>query len=277
VKASAAIPTPLGAASLTLFAWAITLFGTGLAASAGTTALAIGFCLGFGGVGTMAARSVPAPAEQRLGFRGFPLRFLIAILLIAPVIVLASEIDNWMPDLLPPLPPPPGGATPTDPELKQLETVEIVITMVLLRPVLEEFFFRGVIQQGLVAHLGAIGGVVQTAILSGVAAGGIYLVIAPNFAASAGVQAVFVGLVYGVLRHASGSLLAPILAAIVYGLLSFGVTALDLVPGMVPGGPPHTPVAILAPCAASVALGLWLAIRWRVSLPDPPVPPPVSE
>jgi membrane protease YdiL (CAAX protease family) len=194
----------------------------------------------------------------------------------APVIILASEIDNWMPDFLPPLQVPPEATAPTDPEVQQLETVELIITMVLLRPVLEEFFFRGVIQQGLVAHLGAVGGVLQTALLSGVAGGGIFLVLAPNHAASAGAQAAFVGVVYGVLRHASGSLLAPIFAAVFYGLLSYAVTALAFIPGTV-GSDVHTPLAILAPCALSVALGLWLAIHWRLAIPDPPVPPPPLE
>ena len=269
-----ALPTPLGAASLTLFAWAITLFGTALASEAqGAISLAIGLCLGFGGVGTMAARSVPPPSDLRLGLHGFPLRFLVPMLLMAPSFILASEIDNWMPALLPPIPLPPGveaGASARNPEIAQLETLEVVITLILLRPVLEEFFFRGVIQQGLVAHRGAVGGVLQTALLSGVATGGIFLVLAPNAAASTGAQAVFMALLFGVLRYVSGSLLASILASIGYGLLSVAAT-LAKAPGFVLGSGVHTPLGIVVASAVTVAIGVALAVLWREE-PPPPMP-----
>jgi membrane protease YdiL (CAAX protease family) len=272
------LPTPLGAASLTLFAWAITLFGTALASEAqGAIALAIGLCLGFGGVGTMAARSVPPPSDLRLGLHGFPLRFLAPLLLIAPSIVLASEIDNWMPALLPPLPAGDDAAEAVaNPEIAQLETLEAVITMVLLRPVLEEFFFRGVIQQGLVAHLGALGGVLQTALLSGVAAGGLFLVLVPSVAASAAAQAAFMALLYGVLRYTSGSLLTTILASIGYGLLGVAATQLGVdIPGFTTGREVHTPLWLLLPSALSVVAGVALALRWRIpggAIPSAPPP-----
>jgi membrane protease YdiL (CAAX protease family) len=269
-----AIPTPLGAASLTLFAWAITLFGTALASGAeGAISLAIGLCLGFGGVGTMAARSVPPPTDLRLGLHGFSPRFLVPILLMAPSIVLASEIDNWVRALVPPLAPETAGeaaaALARDPEIAQLETLEVVITMVLLRPVLEEFFFRGVIQQGLVAHLGALGGVLQTALLSGVATGGIFLVLGPNLAASAAAQAAFVATLYGVLRYASGSLLASILASIGYGLLGIAASELVEIPGFTVGSG-HTPLWLVLASAVPVAAGLALAIAWREPGGTPP-------
>jgi membrane protease YdiL (CAAX protease family) len=270
VKAPDAIPTPLGAASLTLFAWAITLFGTGLASDAdGALAVAIGLCLGFGGVGTMAARSVPPPSDLRIGLHGFPTRFLVPILLMAPAIFLASEIDNWMPAFLPPIPEPAADTLPQDPEVAQLATLEAMITLVLLRPVLEEFFFRGVIQQGLVAHLGAIGGVLQTALLTGVAGAGLFLVIAPNVAASAGVQAAFLAILYGVLRHASGSLLASITAAVGYGLISLALTQLVQIPGFNSGEDAHVPIGILLASAVSVAAGAWLTLAWRIDRPEP--------
>lgn len=274
------LPTPLGAASLTLFAWAITLFGTALASEAqGAIALAIGLCLGFGGVGTMAARSVPPPSDLRIGLHGFPVRFVVPILLMAPAIVLASEIDNWMPVLLPPLPPDAAGGADAvaNPEIAQLETLEAVITLVLLRPVLDEFFFRGVIQQGLVAHLGALGGVLQTALLSGVAAGGIYFVLAPNLAASAAAQAAFLATLYGLLRYASGSLLTSIFASIGYGLLGLAATQLVEIPGFTTGRDVHTPLWILLASAVPVVAGVALALRWRVPAGVLPSAPPPAQ
>jgi membrane protease YdiL (CAAX protease family) len=271
VRDTGAIPTPLGAASLTLFAWAITLFGTGLAEDAhGWTSLAIGLCLGFGGVGTMAARSVPAPAEIRIGLHGFAPRLLLPILLMAPVILLASEVDNRVPALATPLlNEATTEAVEIDPEVARLAALEMLITLVLLRPVLEEFFFRGVIQQGLVAHLGALGGVLQTALLSGVATGGIFLFVEPSVAASEGARTLVLALVFGLVRFASGSLLAAIVAAVGYGLLGVAMTPLGI-PGFTPGVGDHTPLWILVPCALSVAAGAWLALRWRVDEATPP-------
>lgn len=271
------LPSPVGAAMLTLLAFTIALFAWLLLLEVGTAlSLAVGLCLGYGGVGTLAARSVPAPAELRLGLRGFPPRFLAAILLVLPAIVLASELDNWVRPLFPELPIPEAAReAPADEVVARLATLELVITLVLLRPVLEEFFFRGVVQQGLVASLGPVAGVVQTALLGGLASGGLGLPFGPDRAASLGVQAAFLGLLLGLLRHTSGSLLAPLLAAV--GMSASGVffaAALAErvpIPGFNAGGD-HTPPWILAACAAAVALGCWLALRFAA--PGPPAASP---
>jgi len=258
----------VGAAILTLLAWAIALFGwllllpdTGPAFS-----LAFGLCLGFGGVGAIAARSVPTPAEARLGLRGLAPRFLVPILLVLPAIVLASELDNLVRPLFPVLPTPEAAEdTPLDPEAARLAALEFVITLVLLRPVVEEFFFRGVVQQGLMAALGPLAGVVQTALLFGLASGGLALPYGPDRAASLGVQAAFLGLLLGLLRHTSGSLLAPILASVTMSAVGIFFAALLAervpIPGFNAGGG-HTPLWILAACAAPVALGCHLALRF---------------
>jgi membrane protease YdiL (CAAX protease family) len=262
------VPSPAGAAVLTLLAWAIATFGWALfAQDAGPLfSLAVGLCLGFGGVGTAAARAVPAPADVRLGLRGFAPRLLLPILLLLPAVVLASEIDNYVRPLFPALPlPEAAAAPPEDPEVMRLAATEYLITMVLLRPVLEEFFFRGVIQQGLVAHLGAAAGVLQTALLGGLASGGVALLLfGPDRAASAAAQAAFLGLPLGVLRQVSGSLLAPMVGAVgmaAAGFVSFTALAERLpIPGFnAPGA--HTPLWILAVCAALAAAGAALAPR----------------
>ena len=41
-----------------------------------SSAEALGLVVGFGGVGTLAARQVPPPQAERLGLRGMRLRFL---------------------------------------------------------------------------------------------------------------------------------------------------------------------------------------------------------
>jgi membrane protease YdiL (CAAX protease family) len=248
---------------LTLLAWFTVTLGWALLEEAGPSlALAIGLCLGFGGVGTLAARAVPAPADLRLGLRGFAPRYALPILLMVPAIVLASEIDNWVRPLFPSNPSlPVEGTEGSDPRYAAFEAV---ITLVLLRPVLEEFFFRGVVQQGVVAHLGFPAGLLQTALLSGVASGGLLLFAGPDRAASGAAQAFFLGLLLGVLRQGSGSLLAAILGAVL--MQSAGVAAAagaERFPIQGFTGPPgeHTPLWILAACAAPVALGCWLALR----------------
>jgi membrane protease YdiL (CAAX protease family) len=262
------VPSPLGAAALTLLAWAITLSGwLMLVPDAGPAfSLALGLCMGFGGVGTLAARSVPAPAERRLGLRPMAPRFLLPIALLLPVIVLASELDNWVRPLFPVLPPPATpDETPLDPEVARLAALEVVITFVLLRPVVEEFFFRGVVQQGLVASLGPLAGVIQTALLSGLASGGLALPYGPDRAASLAVQSAFLGVLLGLLRHTSGSLLTPILGAVAMSASGVVFAALLAervpIPGFNAGGE-HTPPWILLACAAPAALGCYLAVRF---------------
>jgi membrane protease YdiL (CAAX protease family) len=259
------VPSPFGAATLTLLAWALTMVGEALFADVGAAfAVAVGLCIGLGGVGTLAARSVPSPADVRLGLLGFRPAFLVPILLMLPSVVLASEIDNWVRPLFAALPPPEPAQPAPDEEELRLVAIESVITLVLLRPVLEEFFFRGVVQQGLVAHLGALGGVVQTALLSGLTAGGLALV-APGLVASEAAQTAFLGLLLGLLRHTSGSVLASMVAAVGMRVLGFVAVAMaSSVPirGFNTPGPDHTPLAILAPCATLVALGAWLALRY---------------
>ena len=260
-----ALPSPVGATVLTLLAWFTVVLGWALLEDAGPSlGLAVGLCLGFGGVGTLAARAVPAPADVRLGLRGFAPRFALPVLLLVPAILLASEIDNWVRPLFPSNPALEAAAASA--EEQRFAALEAVITLVLLRPVLEEFFFRGVVQQGVVAHLGFPAGLLQTALLSGLASGGLMLFAGPDRAASAAAQAVFVGLLLGALRQGSGSLLAPILAAVL--MQSAGVAAVaaaERYPIQGFTGPPgeHTPLWMLAACAAPVALGCFLALRGR--------------
>jgi membrane protease YdiL (CAAX protease family) len=259
-----------------MLAFAIATFGFVLLLPAAglSFALAIGLCLGYGGVGTIAARAVPPPAEQRLGLRGFAPRFVLPILLVLPAVVLASEIDNWVRPLFPALVlPDAANGAPSDEEVLRLAALELVIVVVLLRPVLEEFFFRGVVQQGVVAHLGAVAGVAQTALLSGLASGGLALPFGPDRAASAAAQGVLLGLLLGVLRHASGSLLASMVAAVLLEATNVAMAAglaelLPIAGFNAPGE--HTPVAVLATCALPVIGGVVLCLRWRSGQEDVP-------
>jgi membrane protease YdiL (CAAX protease family) len=255
-------PTPLGAVALTGVAWSVLVVVTVLAtpAAGGTFGLALGSVLGLGGAGTLAARALPPPAERRIGLTGFAPGLLLPVLLLLPSLLLTSEVDNWIARLLSaPEPSAASGAA-----LDGLTTVELVLFAVLLRPVLEEFFFRGVLQQGVVAALGPVRGVALVA--------GLFALMRASFglddsyrALTMGAQALLDALLLGGLRVVSGSILPGTLLAMAMGAAGFAALAVKdsfPIPGFTAGG--HTPLAWLAPAALCVAVAIvWLARgRW---------------
>jgi membrane protease YdiL (CAAX protease family) len=131
--------------------------------------------------------------------------------------------------------------------------------------VLEEFFFRGVVQQGVVAALGPARGILLTAVLfalvrASFGVGDAYRVL------TLGGQALLDGLLLGGLRFVSGSILPGIALAMAMGGVGFAALALKErfpIPGFTGDGG-HTPLAWLAPAALSVALAVaWLAREAR--------------
>lgn len=262
------VPRPVGAVTLTLLAWATaTVFWAPLVTAVGHwVALAVGLVAGYGGVGTLAARTVPPPAEERIGLHGFAPVHVPTLLLLLPAVLLASEIDNWVRPLVPALPAPEGAAPPAPgADVLPYLAIEYAIASVLLRPVLEEFFFRGVIQQGVVEALGRARGVALTTFCFALAAAGFALPTGPERAASAAAQALFLGPLLGVLRLATGSVLAPMMAQIglaVVGTVAAASPELLSIPGFNAEGD-HTPLAWLLPAALSVAVAVLLCVRHR--------------
>lgn len=256
-----------GAFAFSVVAWFVTVtFAAPLLGWASLpTALAVGAVVGFGGVGTLVARRLPAPAEQTLGMRGFPLRFLGVLALLVPAAILTSEIDNWVALALP-RPAPEAGAGGEAGAAEPLSgwlVAEGVIAMVLLRPVVEEFFFRGVLFHGLVANHGAAVAVAVAALLSAASEAAFAAPLGSSRLVAAGLEALLVGALLGGVRVASGSLLAPILLQ--SALRAFGALAVLLhehlpIPGFnVPGD--HTPLGVLLPALACVATGTLLLRR----------------
>jgi len=254
-------PTALGAVAVTGLAWALMVIVTGLAApGVGITfALALGSAAGLGGIGTVAARNVPPPTDRRLGLVGFAPELVLPVLLLVPHVLLVSELDNWVAAAFPP---PTAGTESADVPLDGLFAVELVLYLALLRPVVEEFFFRGVVQQGTVETLGARRGVLLTALL--------FALFRTTFGVSSLPQALSLvaqgfceGLLLGGLRLASGSI-APgmILSMLAAGSGLFAIATQESLP--IPGfndGSGHTPLVWLVPAALSVAAGVaWL---WR--------------
>jgi membrane protease YdiL (CAAX protease family) len=168
-------------------------------------------------------------------------------------VLLVSELDNWIALAFP-------GAkddAPSDASPGGLATLEWVLFDVLLRPVLEEFFFRGVVQQGAVAVLGPARGVLHTAVLFALVRIGVFGADAYHTATLAA-QALAIGVLLGYVRLASGSILACVLLQA--ALEASGVAAMFLrdavpIPGFNAAGA-HTPLTWLAPAAAAVVLGV---------------------
>jgi membrane protease YdiL (CAAX protease family) len=269
-------PSPLQAALLTTMGIFFMAVATSVAAmwTSVTSALGIGTVIGLGAAGTLGATSVPPPHGARVGLRGIAWRHLLPILLLLPVVLLASEVDNVVKAVLPT----PDVAQiveqtqqelPTDTQLSLLETSIVAVGLV---PVVEEWFFRGVLQQGLVASLGVPGGILVTALLFALGHGALGG-ISPEAWAAYVAQTLVLGLVLGYVRHATGSLLASILVHM--GINGLGVLGMALpewlaVPGYnVPGA--HTPIAVLAPSVLAVAIALWLLSREHPE-PAPPLP-----
>lgn len=262
-------PGPWAAVWLTLAATftaqllALVMVGPTPSPGAFATALGLGFAVGYGGLGTLVARQLPPPADVRLGLRGCSPAFLVPILLLVPGVLLASELDNVAKALFPPPPPPP--ADPAVPPLLSVATpldlLQNAVLVVGLAPVLLEWFFRGVLQQGLVAHLGRVGGVVLAALLSAIATTA-PLPSFPIWLAALAASFLF-GLGSGCLRLVSGSLVPAIALQMALGACDvFGRAYADRlpIPGFnAPGA--HSPPALLAGALVSCVLGIALLRR----------------
>jgi membrane protease YdiL (CAAX protease family) len=269
----APFPGPLAAIWLTAGSWILTAFvlAAFVEPLGPIAALGLAITIGLGVTGTLAARRVQPPQAERIGLRGLAPRLLLALLLLVPLALLASEVDNIVRTLMPAAEAlkPPEGMPEAQAFATGLSAVEMAIVLVGLAPVVEEFFFRGVVQQGLVALGGASRGILGTAILYALGHGN--LISAPAGWVSATLGSLLIGAVLGYARLVSDSLLAPILLSMAIagtGLLSVQLVERFPIPGFnAPGD--HTPVVWLLPAAVSVALGLALLVREGRLAPPP--------
>lgn len=162
--------------------------------------------------------------------------------------------------------------------------LQLVIVMVGIAPIVEEFFFRGVIQQGLVLRMGMLRGVAFAALLSTLARP-VNVADPPRFLAAA--LAFFVlGWGLGIVRIATQSVLGSMLLASTWA--GVGVAALALqgemdLPGMNVEGT-HLPGIVTLVSAVLVGWAGWTLYqealrRFDASKggpsepPEPPLPP----
>jgi len=245
-----------------------------------TAAMGVGYALGLGGMATVASQRIPEPHAVRLGLQSFSPRLLGALFCLLPVVFLVSEMDNYWKILMP--------ITPEFEELRQevqalmkptsafalAETATVALGII---PIVEGFFFFGVIMQGLVGRLGRLRGLFLTAVLYSLVhfpASG-----APGDTLVPLTTWLILGGVMGLARLASGSILPAIGLAAAFSAIHL---AADLgreampIPGFnAPGA--HTSGTILVLALVSVSLGvrqLWgEALERPTRIPIPPESP----
>ncbi len=273
-------PGPLAAFIVTLAAvFAMALVANLMSDQPFIAAIGLGEALGLGGVATLAARRVPGPHDARLGLRGFSPRHLLPLLCLLPVLILISELDNWMRLVIPPSPEMAEMAQ----QLRDLARIDSVyaavqtgIVSIGIAPVVEGFLFFGVLLQGLVTNVGRVRGVFLAALL--------YSLVHFPATGSAGdaIMPMSASLISGtllcIIRLATGSILAPILFSAVTAalLLAAGPMAGSVpIPGFNAEGA-HTPLAIVIPSALLVLYGikalLPLAATAEIHFPIPEEP-----
>ncbi len=270
-------PGPLAALGITFGA----VFAAGIVASLFGArpdfgAIGVGQVVGFGMVAIFATQHIPEPHVERLGLKGFDKQFLWVLLLLLPSLFLMSELDNIIRDLAPP-PPALDSDVEFEVESSQLFArsfygdIQRFIVIVGLAPVMEEWLFRGVIQQGLMGNLGRFRGLFLTALLFALCR--LVPGLPPTTLASFLLISFATGLLLGCVRIATGSLLAPILLHTGFNAISWAASFFAdewQIDGFnVPNS--HSSFDILAP--SLVATGFALVALRRALKQSPPDPP----
>lgn len=253
-------------------------------------AVGIGQAIGVGAVATIGAKRVAEPQAERLGLRPLDIKSVPTILCLAPAILLASELDNFAADWSgTPSPIEVSAEWPTDsafgmdsiqetqagqegedggPESEVLtplinpddpwSLLSAFIVMVGISPVVEEFLFRGVIQQGLVQRLGLVRGVTMVALLWTLLRPAPIAGFTRFFAAA--IASFGLGWALGIVRIATRSILGSILLAAVWAAIGLGAVALEgrmKLPGMNIEGT-HLPWSVTIASALLVGWAGWM-------------------
>jgi membrane protease YdiL (CAAX protease family) len=217
----------------------------------------------FGATFALAAPRLPTSPGPRLGFVPASRWAWFAVPLLIPSLLLISELENVARELGPAAVEAPAGDEPT-------AWLEAALVLIMVLPICEEIFFRGLLQPGSVQKLGAARGVMLTAALQGATWG------IPLLAQGLGPFVLFagMGLVLGVLRQASGSILPGLGLACLFGVVSTLATARAFgIPGFDETSAPHTPLHWLAPAALFTGIGLGLCrVAARSASPAPTQP-----
>jgi len=237
----------------------VTLMGSDPPAPLSPASLGIASILAYGAAFALAAPRIPPPPAQALGFVAAPRISWVAALTLLPSILLVSELDNIFKAVWPA----PEAIRSLSEELPTgLRVTELAVVLIAVLPVIEEVFFRGLLQPRVIELWGRTRGILATAALAAVttllSSGNPWVL--PTALGS--------GLVLGILRESSGSVLPGLMLNVMFGTTtllalfgSFGI------PGFDDLSAPHTPLHWLAAAALATGLGIrlcratWLARR----------------
>lgn len=213
--------------------------------------LGIAAILAYGGAFALATRRIHSAPAAALGFVPAPRLGWLAALLLVPSVMLVSELDNVVKAVLPfPESPQGQGASPP---LEGLLLAEWAVVLIAVFPVVEEIFFRGLLQPRMVEAWGRLRGVLVCSVLSGLA----FTVGLMNPA----MFAIFAarGLMLGLLRESAGSLQPGLVLNIGFGVITvLAMRELFGIPGFDDSRHAHTPLPWLMPAAVFTGIGLGL-------------------
>ena len=241
-----------------------TVFLAALTGKNSVSLAGIGMIVGYGTAVLLAVPRISSPPERWLGFVKPPAVAWFAAILLIPAVMLASELDNVVKTFLP------APTREPRPTLSGFELVELAVFLIAVVPAAYEIFFRGILHPPLVARLGVTRGVAVLACIAGVGGAVYSLTSIPEFVAAL-IQGTALALVIGVLRHCSGSLWPCLALSVGIGVISWLAAQSTFgIPGFDDISAAHTPLAWLAPSAASVGVGLGLcrALAAQGALPE---------
>ncbi|HUC44662.1 MAG TPA: type II CAAX endopeptidase family protein [Candidatus Sulfotelmatobacter sp.] len=246
------------------YAWSAVL-GRWLPASA---ALGLALVLTFLLMAALALSSVGPDWRFRFGLAPFSRRFVPAIVLVVPVCLVTLGLQAAIISTLA------RGRSlgvwewhgPVLSSSSDLGLLTGLFVVVVLMPVSLEIFFRGLMQQGLVARLGVRWGVLAASVFYAAAVAGVHTDV-KTFSAVFW-STLVAGIVFGIMRQASGSLWAPAAAHVatsaVHAILKLAATVAPIPCISTPGR--FVPAPIVGIAAACTAAGLGLVV-WAARRP----------
>ena len=260
-------PGPLAASMLALTGLFLSSFVASVMAASGIAgssplmvSMGIGYAIGLGGIATLAARAVPPPHDIRLGLRNFDPGLFPALLALLPAVFLLSELNIYLEWILPPSP----EFLELRDEMESLleaqsafAALETIVVAVGIIPIVEGFFFFGVLQQGILARMGRVRGILLITILYSVVhfpasgAPGDSVVPLPSW--------LVIGALLCLIRMASGSILPVIGVSAAFSMIHLAAREED---------PIFSVPAFNAPGAEIPALIFWpslIAVIWGIS------------
>lgn len=215
------------------------------------SAIGMAALITYGGLFALCAARFRQPPQRQLALVPAPLSAWLAVLFLAPSVVVASEIDNVLKALVPP-PPLPMELV----EAPRYFGTALALLYLGVYPLVYGFFFRGVFQPLAASRLGVIAGVTLTSILSGFAMGFLPAMTGAGLWVMA--PALINALTLSILRQSAKSLWPSLALHSLWGVVyicaeyrMFGLAGFD-------ADGAHTPTTWVAGAALLMGVGLAL-------------------